>query len=107
MSNQSQNRSKRIPTVSENRLDSNQSVSAIGYSKEEQQAQSFIKGKEPVQPLTLRLPISIYSKLREIAFKQEEKITHVIIRSIKEHIKKIEKREKKNTCESHQETKTP
>lgn len=90
----SQRKSRRIPTVSEDRITESADNTAIGTTKEEQRAHAFIKGREPTQPLTLRLPISLHQKLREVAFKSEDKITHIILRAVREHVKTLEEQEK-------------
>ncbi|WP_353278073.1 hypothetical protein [Wolbachia endosymbiont (group A) of Agelastica alni] len=79
---------RRVPTVSEGRLNEASSNSAVSYKKEDQQANAFIRRLEPTQPLTLRLPLSLHQKLREMAFKTEDKITHIILKAIKKHLEK-------------------
>lgn len=83
--------SRRVPTVSEGRLNEASSNSAVSYKKEDQQANAFIRRLEPTQPLTLRLPLNLHQKLREIAFKTEDKITRIVIKAVEEHIKTLEK----------------
>ena len=80
-------RKRKIPTVSEDRLDKSPCDTSIGNTKEDKIANVFIKGKVPLQPLTLRLPLPLYEVLREIAFKENSKMTHIILQSIEEHLK--------------------
>ncbi len=77
---------RKIPTVSEERLDKSPCDTSIGDTKEDKRASAFIKGKIPLQPLTLRLPLPLYEVLRKIAFKENSKMTHIILKSIKEHL---------------------
>lgn len=46
---------------------------------------------EQTHRLTVRLPTSLYKKLRETAFKTEDKMTPIIIKAVEEYIKTLEK----------------
>lgn len=82
----------RIPTISQDRIDETPISTAYGNSNEDIRAKSFIQGKEPVHALTLRLPVSMHKKLKEIAYKKDLKITKIILDATLSHIKKIEKK---------------
>lgn len=77
-----------IPTVSKDRMDTSPIDSSVGTNKVERTAHSFIKGKEPIQALSLRLPVSLYKELREVAYKTEDKINQIIVRAVREHLKR-------------------
>lgn len=62
--------------------------STLSYRKESQRERAFIKERKPTHSLLLKLPLDLHQKLREIAFKTEDKITPIIIRAIEEYIRK-------------------
>lgn len=80
------NKSRRIPTISKERLDLTQGNTIVGTTKEEQRAQKFIKGLEPTHAFTLRLPVSMYEKLRTLAFESNLKMTRIVLDALKEHL---------------------
>lgn len=73
-----------IPIVSEHRSN------RISYKKEDQQRHAFVKEREPKQLITVKIPLSLYRELKEIAFKTDDKMTPIIIRAIQEYIKNCE-----------------
>lgn len=77
---------RKIPTVAADRLDITPCNTEIGNTKEAKRANAFIKGKIPLQALTLRLPLPVYESLRKIAFQENSKMTHIILTSINEHL---------------------
>ena len=76
----------KIPSISPDRIDRSTGNFSVGTTKEDLAAHAFVKGKDPVQSLTIRLPMPLYNEVRELAFKDKTKITHIIIRSIRDHI---------------------
>jgi hypothetical protein len=78
---------KKIPQISLDRLDSTNPNHVVGTNKEEKTAYAFMKGKEQVQPLTLRLPLEVYQDLREYAFKNRIKINQLVVKLVKEHLR--------------------
>jgi hypothetical protein len=82
----------KIPSISSDRIDKSVGNTTIGNSKEDQAAHAFVKGKESTQPLTIRLPMPLYNELRELAFKDKTKLNHIVIRSVRDHIRQ------KNAC---------
>lgn len=82
---------RRVPIAQGgNRLSeiSNSASSTLSYRKESQRERAFIKERKPTHSLLLKLPLDLHQKLREIAFKTEDKITPLIIRAIEEYIRK-------------------
>lgn len=76
----------RIPSISPDRLDLSPIDASVGSKKEDKLAYDFLKGKESVQPFTIRIPVNLYQKLREIAFKKDEKINKIVIKLIESYI---------------------
>ncbi len=93
------NSKRRIPTISQDRIDDSPISTSYGNKNEDIRAKSFIQGKEPVHALTLRLPVSMHRKLKEIAYKKDLKITKIILDATSAHIKKIEKKLDQNEQE--------
>ena len=75
----------RIPVISPERIDTQPLNTVVGNTKEEKLAYAFLKGKEPTQPFTIRMPIVVYQELRQIAFNKNEKINQIIISLIREY----------------------
>lgn len=75
----------KIPTISAERLNTFQTNTIVGNSKEERAAHAFLKGKELTQPFTIRIPKTLYQELRKIAFDRNEKINQIIVKLIKEY----------------------
>lgn len=78
---------RKIPSISPDRIDTTPADTSVGMTKEDQRAHAFVKGKEAVQPFTIRMPVNLYHELRELAFKNQEKINHIIIKLIRDYIK--------------------
>lgn len=74
-----QNKKNRIPNLNQDRIDDTPINANISYKKSDQEIKSYIKNKEPVHPLTLRLPKSLYLNLRKTAFNENKTITNLII----------------------------
>jgi hypothetical protein len=87
--NELEQKRKRIPQISSERLDTTLPNVSTGNSKEELLAHAFIKGKEPIQSMTLRLPLGLYKNLREIAFKTDDKISRLILSAIKKYLAEL------------------
>jgi hypothetical protein len=83
----SEKKSNKIPSISPERVDQSPANTSVGSTKEEQVAHAFVKGKEAVQPFTVRLPVGLYGELRELAFKDKTKINHIVIRLIRDYVK--------------------
>lgn len=79
---------KRVPSISKDRADTTSSSKTVGNTKEDRRAHAFIKDKEPTQAITLRLPVKLHRKLRQVAFKAETKMTPIILQAIKEYLRK-------------------
>lgn len=82
---------RRVPIAQGgNRLSeiSNSASSTLSYRKEFQRERAFIKERKPTHSLLLKLPLDLHQKLREVAFKTEDKITPIIIKAIEEYIRK-------------------
>ncbi|MDR3131595.1 MAG: hypothetical protein LBU02_00635 [Rickettsiales bacterium] len=91
MSESQRKKSRRVPVISKDKLDEMPSNSAVGYEREDQWANAFIKKMEQTHQLTVRLPLNLYQKLREAAFRTEDKMTPIIIKAVEEYIKALEK----------------
>lgn len=94
-------RSSRIPSIPESRLDHSPANTTAGYGKEDQFAQSLIKGKEPTKALTLRMPLKMWRQLKEIAFFRETTITKLVLNSVKDDLKKRERKKAKQESEQN------
>lgn len=79
---------KKIPVISPERLDNSSSFYNTSMTKEEKKAQSFLKGQEPIQQFTVRMPVSLYKELKQLAFNMDTKINHIIVDLIKNHLHK-------------------
>lgn len=79
---------KKIPVIPPERLDNSPGFYNSSMTKEEKQAQSFVKGKEAVQQFTIRIPASLYKELKQSAFNMDKKINHIIIDLIKHYLHK-------------------
>lgn len=77
----------KIPSISPERLDDSPGDTFVGNTRKEQNVHAFLKGKEPVQPFTIRMPVTLYQELRKTAFDKSEKINQIIISLIKDYIK--------------------
>lgn len=84
--NKSKNKKNSIPSISEDRLDNNFSLNAATSSIKEKDVYSFLKGKEPVQTLTTRIPKELYSQFRKIAFDKNLKMNQIIVQFIKNYV---------------------
>ncbi|WP_264735865.1 hypothetical protein [Wolbachia endosymbiont (group A) of Rhinocyllus conicus] len=81
---------RKKPTFPEGEFNEIPSDSAVSYTNEDQK--SFVKEmEEPRRLITAKIPLSLYKKLRETAFKTEDKITRIIIKAAEEYIKALEK----------------
>ncbi|WP_395463593.1 hypothetical protein [Wolbachia endosymbiont of Cantharis cryptica] len=81
---------RKKPTFLEGEFNEIPSDSAVSYTNEDQK--SFIKEMKASRRLiTLKIPLSLYQKLRETAFKTEDKITRIMIKAAEEYIKALEK----------------
>ncbi len=77
----------KIPQISPDRIDnSGELKNSIGYTKEDQNVKSFLKGKKPIQAITLRFPKDIYKNLRKIAFEEETKINKIVVQLVEEYV---------------------
>lgn len=79
----------KIPTITPERLDYSPVDTTIGNTKEEKHAHAFVKGREPTISLSTRLPVSLHEQLRELSFKSKDTLNQIIVRAIREHLKKI------------------
>ena len=80
-------KSRKIPSVSPDRVDQSPVNTSVGTSKEDQTAHAFVKGKELVQSFTTRLPMDVYNELRELAFKEKIKINHIILKLVRDYVR--------------------
>lgn len=78
---------RKIPTISPDRIDDTPADASVGGSKTDKRAHAFMKGKEPAQPLTIRLPEPLYQELRTLAFNTNDKLNQIIVRALREHLK--------------------
>ena len=84
-----QNKNNKIPSISADRLDSDNIPNTTpNFTKEEQNINAFLKGKEAVQAITLRLPSNMYQQLRQVAFQKEIKINTIIVKLVSEYLEK-------------------
>ena len=82
-------KNKKIPSISIDRKDNSKPDTSIGSTKEDQLAHAFVKGREPIQRMTIRIPLDMHNDLCDIAFKKGRvKINHIVLNLIKEYIKK-------------------
>lgn len=79
-------KSKRVPSIPETRLDTTAANHTKKYTKSDVQAYAFIEDRESIHSMTLRLPINIYKKIKEDAYKSDQKISHLIIDAIKNYL---------------------
>jgi hypothetical protein len=79
---------RKIPKISPDRLDSSPVNKNIILTKDEKKAQSFLKGKETVKQFPLRMPLSLYRELRQVAFTEDVKINNILIELIKNYVQK-------------------
>ena len=79
-------RSTKIPAISPDRIDETSGNVFVENSKAEKKAHAFVKGKEAIQPFTIRMPRNLYQEIREIAFKKDAKINHIVIQLLREYI---------------------
>lgn len=84
--NKSKNKKNSIPSISEDRLDNNFTLTAKPSSAKERDVYSFLKGKEPIQTLTTRIPKELYSRFRQIAFDKNQKMNQIIVHFIKNYV---------------------
>jgi hypothetical protein len=81
------NKNNKIPSISVDRLDTNDTLKTTqNFTKEEQNVNSFLKGRESVQAITLRLPNNMYKHLRQVAFQKEIKINKIIVKLVSEYL---------------------
>ena len=81
------NKRRKIPKISPDRLDSSPGYKNIA-TKDDRKAQSFLKGKEEVKQFPLRMPLSLYKELRQLAFDEDVKINNILLELIKGYVKK-------------------
>jgi predicted DNA-binding protein len=81
---------RRIPTISNDRIDISVSTPQIATSKEERHAHSFMKGREPIQITSLRLPESRWEKLKLLSFGTGESLNNLILKAIELYIEQDE-----------------
>lgn len=79
-------RRNKIPTISEERLDTSQGDYKMEHSKNERNVQAFLKNKELTQPFTIRIPIATYQNFRRIAFDKNQKMNQILVDLIKKYI---------------------
>ena len=82
----------KIPIITEGRLNSSENLKNNNLVREEPAVKAFLKGKEPIQAITLRFPQSLYKLLRKVAFNKEEKINKIIVRIVHDYLKDEEKK---------------
>lgn len=87
------NKKNTIPSISQDRLNSSFTLSTKPSSSEEREVYSFLKGKEPVQSLTTRIPKEIYLRFRQIAFDKNLKMNQIIVKFIRSYVEKEDKSE--------------
>lgn len=76
------------PIISADRLDTTPADTFVGHTKEDRNAHAFIKDKEPIQSLSVRLPTSMHKELRKLAFETEESLNQIIVKAIREYLNK-------------------
>ena len=82
------NKRRKIPKISPDRLDSSPGHKNVIATKDDRKAQSFLKGKEVVKQFPLRMPLSLYKELRQVAFDEDVKINNILLELIKDYVKK-------------------
>ena len=80
------NQRNKIPSITKDRLDSNGELALKPTSIEEQKIHAFLKGKEPIQTFTARIPKKLYSQFRKIAFDKDIKMNQIIVQLIKDYV---------------------
>jgi hypothetical protein len=79
---------KKIPSISPDRVDQSPPNTSVGLTKEDQMAHAFVKGKEPIQRLTIRIPVGMYDDLCDVAFKNGRlKLNHIVLKLLRDYIK--------------------
>ena len=76
----------KIPKISNDRLEKINYNSTIEYSKEDKAVCAFLKNQELVQPLTIRIPMSIYVSFKRKVFEEDKKMNRIIVELIKKYI---------------------
>lgn len=76
------------PTISPGRLDTTPADTFVRNTKEDRRAYAFMKDKEPIQALSVRLPSSMHQELRKLAFKTEKSLNQIIVKAIREYLKR-------------------
>lgn len=75
----------KIPVISEERLSF---ASKVNSTSQESIVQAFLKGKEPIQAITIRFPITMYKQLKRVAFDKEDKMNRIIVNIVGEYLDK-------------------
>lgn len=79
---------RKIPSISPDRVDQSPPNTAVGSTKKDQMAHAFVKGKETIQRLTIRIPVSMYDDLCDVAFKKGRlKLNHIVLKLLRDYIK--------------------
>ena len=78
----------KIPEVLSDKIDTKINT-AVGSTKQDKLAQAYIKGKEPIVALQLRLPKSLHTELDDISHMTKDSLNQIIVRAIREHVKKL------------------
>lgn len=76
------NKKFKIPNISPDRLDTSPPDTSRGPGKDDRRAHSFIKGREPTQTTSLRVPESKWEKLKLISFATKKSFNNLILKSI-------------------------
>lgn len=84
------NKKNTIPSITQDRIDNNIISRLPQISTEEKKVYAFLKGKESVQSLTIRIPKKLYSDFRKKAFDQNIKMNQIIVDLIKTYMQEKE-----------------
>ncbi len=80
------NSNKKIPSISEDRLDNNIELDLTLSSTGNKQINDFLKGRELTQPFTTRIPKDLYTQFRKIAFDRNIKMNQIVVQLIKDYV---------------------
>lgn len=72
----------RIPTISPERLDKSSGNTNLDTSKEDRRAKAYIKGREFVQTTTIRMPQTVWEKLKLINYISKISLNDLLLKSI-------------------------
>lgn len=80
--------SGKMPPISADRLDNSPVISnRLGYSKKDQRVKAFLKNKEATINTALRMPESVYNKLKILKIYDDRSINAHIVKALEQYLK--------------------